>query len=141
MKLLITGGCGFLGSNVAARFLADGNEVVVIDALFRSGSDSNADWLRGQAGPGQVTIHDLDAAERESGPFAYVCHFAGQVAMTTALADPHRDFLKNAMGTLGMPDARGNRSRFPGPESRCGTFCTRTISWAFIGRRMSGATR
>ena len=49
MKVLITGGCGFLGSNLASAFLADGSEVVVIDALFRKGSASNLHWLEGQA--------------------------------------------------------------------------------------------
>ena len=34
MRILITGGCGFLGSNLAAHFLSQGNQVVVADALF-----------------------------------------------------------------------------------------------------------
>mgnify|MGYP002634012656 FL=1 len=49
MKVLITGGCGFLGSNLASAFLADGAEVVVLDALYRKGSASNLHWLAEQA--------------------------------------------------------------------------------------------
>ena len=91
MKVLITGGCGFLGSNLASAFLADGSEVVVLDALFRKGSASNLHWLEGQAANNQFHFLQVDVAESESvqalflrhGPFDYICHVAGQVAMTT----------------------------------------------------------
>lgn len=113
MKLLITGGCGFLGSNLASAFLADGAEVVVADALFRTGSASNLHWLEGQATNHQFHFAQIDVAEAEAvqalfrryGPFDYVCHVAGQVAMTTSLQDPRRDMQTNVIGTFNVLEA------------------------------------
>ena len=113
MKVLITGGCGFLGSNLASAFLADGSEVVVLDALFRKGSASNLHWLEGQAANNQFHFLQADVAESEAvkalflrhGPFDYVCHVAGQVAMTTSLQDPRRDMQTNVLGTFNVLEA------------------------------------
>jgi CDP-paratose 2-epimerase len=107
---LITGGCGFLGSNIAAHFLASGSRVVVIDALFRSGSESNLQWLLTLA-PGKNLVFikgDLaddilvDTVFTKHGPFDYICHLGGQVAMTTSLSDPRRDMLTNVVGTFNV---------------------------------------
>ena len=113
MKVLITGGCGFLGSNLASAFLADGAEVVVLDALFRKGSASNLHWLAEQAANNQFHFLQADVAEAEAvqalfcrhGPFDYVCHVAGQVAMTTSLQDPRRDLQTNVLGTFNVLEA------------------------------------
>lgn len=48
MKYLITGGCGFLGSNLAASVLKKGDELVVFDSLYRYGSSQNLEWLQSQ---------------------------------------------------------------------------------------------
>lgn len=113
MKVLITGGCGFLGSNLASAFLADGAEVVVLDALYRKGSASNLHWLAEQAANHQFHFLQADVAEAEAvqamfrrhGPFDYVCHVAGQVAMTTSLQDPRRDLQTNVLGTFNVLEA------------------------------------
>lgn len=113
MKVLITGGCGFLGSNLASAFLADGAEVVVLDALYRKGSVSNLHWLAEQAANHQFHFLQADIAEaaavqalfRRFGPFDYVCHVAGQVAMTTSLQDPMRDLQTNVLGTFNVLEA------------------------------------
>lgn len=113
MKVLITGGCGFLGSNLASAFLADGAEVVVVDALLRKGSAFNLHWLEGQAVTHQFHFVQADVAEaelvqalfRRHGPFDYVCHVAGQVAMTTSLQDPWRDLQTNVLGTFNVLEA------------------------------------
>lgn len=109
MKILITGGCGFLGSNLAARALAQGNELAVFDNLSRLGSAKNLGWLRSQGkfrffhgdirNPGDVR-HAIRA-------FAPDClfHLAGQVAMTTSIDDPRKDFEINALGTLNVLEA------------------------------------
>lgn len=117
MKILITGGCGFLGSNLASAFLADGCEVVVADALFRKGSATNLYWLKEQATKHQLHFVQADVAEIEAvknlfcihGKFDYICHVAGQVAMTTSLQFPRRDLLTNVIGTFNILEAvRGN---------------------------------
>ena len=46
MKILITGGCGFLGTNLSSHFLKLGCQVVIIDALYRKGASSNLKWLK-----------------------------------------------------------------------------------------------
>lgn len=112
-RILVTGGCGFLGSNVAAHFLAQGWIVTVADALFRQGGEANLAWLHAQAGGDRLTFVRLDLADepavtalvRERGPFEFVCHLAGQVAMTTSLADPRRDLLTNVVGTFNVLEA------------------------------------
>ena len=110
MNVLVTGGCGFLGSNIAASYLDDGATVVVIDALFRKGSEQNLKWLKGHVNSKNFHFYQLDLAERSEveevfkrhSPFNYVCHLGGQVAMTTSLIDPERDFKTNTIGTFSV---------------------------------------
>jgi len=109
MKLLITGGCGFLGSNLAAHAISQGLELCVFDNLYRHGSQSNLQWLRGQ---GQFEFvhgdirnaNDVQRLIQRLRPDA-IFHLAGQVAMTTSIADPRMDFEVNALGTLNMLEA------------------------------------
>jgi CDP-paratose 2-epimerase len=113
MRILITGGCGFLGSNLAAHFLSQGNQVVVADALFRKGSALNLQWLEEQSNERNFNFVQLDLADQEAvdalflryGPFDYVCHVGGQVAMTTSMSDPRRDLHTNILGTFNILEA------------------------------------
>jgi len=116
-KWLITGGCGFVGSNLASSLLGDGHEVVSLDNLSRLGATENLAWLRDQAGlPGKgrfTFVHadtrsrsDVDnAIERHSGALTAVAHLAGQVAMTTSLEQPRHDFEVNVGGALNVLEA------------------------------------
>ena len=121
MKYLITGGCGFLGSNIAAHALKEGHEVFLIDALLRVGSSENKLWLESQATDHQLTFAKIDTADTESinaffekyAPFNAIAHLAGQVAMTTSMTDPRRDFLTNAVGTFNLLEA----TRLYSPEA------------------------
>ena len=118
MKVLITGGCGFLGSNIAASYLEEGAEIVIIDALLRTGGEQNLVWLQGLARPGQLQVYHGDLAEqdvvdgvfRKHGPFDFVCHVGGQVAMTTSLSDPRRDLRTNVLGTFNVLEAMRRHS-------------------------------
>jgi CDP-paratose 2-epimerase len=109
MKLLITGGCGFLGSNLAAYAISQGMEICVFDNLYRQGSQVNLQWLRGQ---GQFEFvhgdirnaNDVERLINRLRPDA-IFHLAGQVAMTTSIADPRMDFEVNALGTLNVLEA------------------------------------
>lgn len=117
-RCLITGGCGFLGSNIAAHFLGAGSRVVVIDALFRTGGESNLQWLKELDPGGKLHFVKGDLAEAdlvetvfsEHGPFDYICHLGGQVAMTTSLSDPRRDMLTNVVGTFNVLEAMRRHS-------------------------------
>jgi len=118
MKVLITGGCGFLGSNLAASYLSEQAEVIIADALFRNGSEQNLEWLRSQAPGSQLLFHQIDLADdaaldeifRRYAPFDYICHLGGQVAMTTSLADPRRDLLTNVVGSFNLLESTRRHS-------------------------------
>lgn len=109
MRYLITGGCGFLGSNLAAEVLRRGQELCVLDNLHRVGSRQNLAWLKGQGSlfHRQEDIRNpskiLDVV-RDFRPDV-VFHLAGQVAMTTSIRDPRMDFEVNALGTLNLLEA------------------------------------
>lgn len=109
MKLLITGGCGFLGSNLAAHALTQGVELCVFDSLYRHGSQNNLQWLRSQGSFEFVhgDIRNVNDVQRVIARFKpdTVFHLAGQVAMTTSIADPRMDFEVNALGTLNLLEA------------------------------------
>lgn len=109
MKYLITGGCGFIGSNLAAEVLKRGEELIVFDNLFRFGSSQNLEWLKkhGEFNYYPYDIrnnNDVETVVKEVKP-DYVFHLAGQVAMTTSIANPRLDFEVNAMGTFNLLDA------------------------------------
>jgi CDP-paratose 2-epimerase len=109
VKLLITGGCGFLGSNLAADALSRGDDLVVFDNLYRNGSRENLAWLEGldkfSFEHGDIrNQNDITRVVQSFKPDA-IFHLAGQVAMTTSIANPRMDFEINAMGTHNLLEA------------------------------------
>ena len=111
MSWLITGGCGFVGCNLADALLQQGRSVTLLDDLSRRGARRNLLWLRARHGADwpfcPIDIRDERAVARivrEVRP-SHLAHLAGQVAMTTSLADPRRDFEINALGTLNVLEA------------------------------------
>jgi CDP-paratose 2-epimerase len=103
---LVTGGCGFVGSNVAARLLLEGWRPVLFDDLSREGAADNLRWLTEKGGcefrRGDTReFKDLDRAIRETQP-SVIFHLAGQVAMTTSMNDPRRDFETNVAGSINL---------------------------------------
>jgi CDP-paratose 2-epimerase len=106
---LITGGAGFIGSNLADRLLALGREVLVLDNLSRPGVETNAGWLL-ERYPGKVHIEIGDIRDVRRVPKAVercatVFHCAAQVAVTNSLRAPLEDFDVNARGTLNLLEA------------------------------------
>jgi len=116
-QILVTGGAGFIGANAARRFARDGWRVTVVDDLSRKGSRENLDWLRGEAEVDfrRLDIRDAEGIEAAVGSLRpeVVLHLAGQVAVTTSVADPRSDFEINALGTFNVLEAVRRRS----PES------------------------
>src|SRR5690554_602925 len=107
--VLITGGAGFVGTNLAHRLLTRGERVLVLDNLSRPGVERNAEWLCA-AHPGGVRVEvadvrDAAAVARAVTQARRVFHFAAQVAVTTSLSDPLDDFDVNARGTLNVLEA------------------------------------
>jgi len=109
MKILITGGCGFLGSNLACHALESGNTLIIIDNLYREGSEKNLEWLKdkGSFDYLKIDVRDAEAVEEsiKSCEPEVVFHLAGQVAMTSSIEDPRLDFEVNALGTLNVLEA------------------------------------
>ncbi|HUR46897.1 MAG TPA: NAD-dependent epimerase/dehydratase family protein [Candidatus Saccharimonadales bacterium] len=107
--VLITGGAGFIGTNLAHRFLSRKQPVLLYDNLSRPGVEQNLAWLRKKHGELlQIEVADVrderklaSAVKRASKVF----HFAAQVAVTTSLVDPIEDFEINARGTLNLLEA------------------------------------
>ncbi|HWN11870.1 MAG TPA: NAD-dependent epimerase/dehydratase family protein [Pyrinomonadaceae bacterium] len=109
MRILITGGCGFIGCNAAQRFLQLGHSVTLLDNLSRRGSNQNLSWLRTQT-PFDFIQEDVCnpkglAATLADGNFDVVLHLAAQVAVTTSVIDPRSDFETNALGTFNVLEA------------------------------------
>jgi CDP-paratose 2-epimerase len=109
MKLLITGGCGFLGSNLASDALTRGDELVIFDSLYRNGSRENLTWLQSQGNfkfeHGDIRNQsDITRVIQNFQPDT-IFHLAGQVAMTTSIANPRMDFEVNVVGTFNLLEA------------------------------------
>jgi CDP-paratose 2-epimerase len=112
MHVLITGGAGFIGCNVAAGYLKAGAQVTVLDNLSRPGSQFNIPWLKTLAAEdqlrfvrGDVRSADLvDRAVRDS-QADVIFHFAAQTAVTTSLDNPREDLEVNLLGTFNVLEA------------------------------------
>ena len=103
---LITGGAGFVGTNLADRLLSAGERVVVLDNLSRWGVEQNLRWLQERHG-GSLGVEVDDVTNRTTLRRALrgvdsVFHLAGQVAVTTSLTDPEADARTNVNGTLAL---------------------------------------
>jgi CDP-paratose 2-epimerase len=107
--IMITGGLGFIGSNAAERFLSRGWEVVILDDFSRPGAECNLEWLQSL---GSVEVVRGDVGHSTSVDKAFqrrhfnvVLHLAGQVAVTTSVLLPRKDFESNALGTFNVLEA------------------------------------
>jgi CDP-paratose 2-epimerase len=102
MCILITGATGFVGTNLTARLLREGHDVVAVDSLARSGSERNLQWLRSlhpRLRFERREIEDLPSVIYREKP-TIVFHFAAQVAVTSSVENPQRDFRINAEGSF-----------------------------------------
>lgn len=112
--VLVTGGAGFIGSNIADALLSKGEEVIIFDNLSRPGVTANVDWLRTRHG-GRAVLHAADirntaAITEAAQSAAAVIHLAAQVAVTESLVYPIEDFTINAGGTLHLLEALRQKS-------------------------------
>jgi CDP-paratose 2-epimerase len=109
-RVLITGGAGFIGVNLANRLLSEGHDVTIFDNLSRSGYESNLTWLRNKHGASAfqlitASVTDFDAVKNAVADKDRIYHLAGQVAVTTSVKNPRKDFEDNALGTFNVLEA------------------------------------
>jgi CDP-paratose 2-epimerase len=109
MHALVTGGAGFIGSNLSTRLLKQGYDVTVFDNLSRAGVKRNVEWL---SRLGSTRLKVIVADIRDSKAVAdavvgqaVVFHLAGQVAVTTSVLEPREDLEINLLGTLNVLEA------------------------------------
>jgi len=108
MKIVITGGSGFIGSNAASYYLEKNANVIIFDNLSRPNTAKNLLWLKTLGGDLTFIRGDV----RKTGDIAklapfiakadVILHLAGQVAVTTSVVNPREDFEINALGTLNI---------------------------------------
>ncbi len=102
--ILITGGAGFIGCNLADRLAGAGHPILIYDSLCRPGVERNRDWLAGRHRSriafAVADVRDTAALEDAAANAACVFHLAAQVAVTTSLVTPEQDFAVNAASTL-----------------------------------------
>ena len=107
--VLVTGGAGFVGSNLAADIASGGGRVIVFDNLSRRGTERNLEWLRETCGERlefvKGDVRDFEAVRRAVAGARVIYHLAGQVAVTTSVAEPRQDFEVNALGTVNVLEA------------------------------------
>jgi CDP-paratose 2-epimerase len=117
-KFLLTGGAGFVGSNLAHNLLSDSSSVTILDSLSRKGTQNNLAWLRSQHGNGQLEFIQADVRNFATVRAAVkdvdvIYHLAGQVAVTSSVCDPRLDFEINSLGTLNVLEAARLSDRKP----------------------------
>ena len=116
--VLITGGAGFVGTNLADRLLSQGRAVRIYDSFGRPGAERNLKWLQARHERRldvlEADIRDCDAIRRAAVDVGMVFHFAAQVAVTTSLDHPGDDFAVNAAGTVALLEALRERRTPPG---------------------------
>src|SRR3954452_7591069 len=116
-RAVVTGGAGFIGTNLTARLVEEGSVVVVLDNLSRPGSERNLAYLRETYGERvqfeRGDVRDATAVARALAGADRVFHLAAQVAVTTSLEDPVTDFDVNVRGTLTLLEALRELQRPP----------------------------
>lgn len=117
MRTLITGGIGFIGTNLADRLLREGNDVVLFDNVGRAGVEENLNWLRREHGSRlqfvKGDVRDFGTVEKAMRGADAVFHLAAQVAVTTSVVNPQEDFSINAQGTLNVLEAARQQEPMP----------------------------
>jgi CDP-paratose 2-epimerase len=115
LHLIVTGGAGFIGSNVAAAFLREGLRVTVLDSLQRRGSERNLDWLQSLPNAARLRFVNGDVRDAElvrsvvgARNVHSVFHFAAQTAVTTSVGAPREDLDINLIGTHNVLEAVRN---------------------------------
>jgi len=107
MRILVTGGMGFIGSSLARRLVADGAQVTLCDAMIDGygGNPANIAELRGRVEVDASDVRDAAAMERLVDGRDIVFHLAAQVSHVMSLSNPYPDIDINIKGTAVVLEA------------------------------------
>lgn len=113
MRVCITGGLGFLGSNLADALLNDGHYVDILDNCSRAGVENNRDWLLKNHGASQLYIDSKSTVEEAKNHYFHnyikdcnaIFHFAANTSAIKAVEDPRYDFEVNTLGGFNVLEA------------------------------------
>ncbi len=108
MRILITGGAGFIGTNAALHFLKNKEKVTLLDNFSRKGTKINASFIKKNFPDVDILTEDIrnfSALQKVVRKHDVVIHLAGQVAVTTSVLNPREDFEINALGTFNVLEA------------------------------------
>lgn len=116
--VLITGGAGFIGVNLANHLLHQGHKVIIYDNLSRPGVEKNLEWLLSEHPKDNIWVEVADIRniyrlKHVVNQAKMVYHLAAQVAVTTSLGDPTHDFEVNIQGTFNLLEAIRTSSHQP----------------------------
>ena len=117
-RIVVTGGAGFIGSNLVDNLLYDNSDVTILDSLSRRGSEVNLTWLRDRHRHGALRVirgdvRDPDIVRSAVRDADVVFHLAAQVAVTSSVNEPRSDFEVNALGTFNVLEAARASGRRP----------------------------
>ncbi len=116
-RILVTGGAGFIGSNLVHHLVTAGHELTVLDNLSRRGAVANLDWLRSTLGSQfqfvRGDVREWETVRRAAAGMEQIYHLASQVAVTSSIINPRDDFEINALGTLNLLEAARTVARDP----------------------------
>ena len=104
MKIFLTGGLGFIGSNLATKLVELGHEVVIYDN-FSSGTFENISSIKNQVRIIEGDILDSDKLIKSTKNIDFICHHAAQLEITKGIKDPIFDLQQNTIGSLNVINA------------------------------------
>jgi CDP-paratose 2-epimerase len=117
LKILVTGGCGFIGTNLVLDRLRRGDEIRVLDDCSRAGTERNRAHLESLGDPSldlvAGDVRDPELVARVAADADAIFHLAAQVAVTDSVRDPRKDFEINALGTLNVLEGARLSGRRP----------------------------
>ena len=109
MKILVTGGAGFIGTNCCLYFGRDSNNsITIVDDFSRAGVDANVNHIKRELNNVQIIRANVDDTASYKNALIesdVIIHLAGQTAVTTSIGNPQLDFRSNLMGGFNLLEA------------------------------------